>query len=52
MDQISALRQPRLDEEYARAAADSLFIAEMVEEAGAWAVTSGDGLSEAEGEPP
>jgi hypothetical protein len=40
------MRQRRLYEEYARAAADSAFMGEMVEEAAAWTPLLGDGLTE------
>ncbi len=44
--ELRVVRQRRLYEEYARAAADSAFVDEMVDEASAWTPTLGDGLAE------
>ena len=44
--ELRAIRQRRLYEEYAQAAADPAFMDEMVEEASAWSAASGDGLAE------
>lgn len=46
--ELGALRQRRLYEEYERAAGDPAFMSELVEEASAWSVTAGDGLSDDE----
>lgn len=46
--ELGALRQRRLYDEYERAAADPAFMAEMMEEASAWSVAVGDGLSDDE----
>lgn len=45
--ELRAIGQRRLYGEYARAAADPAFMAEMAEEDRAWSEASGDGLEEA-----
>lgn len=44
--ELRAMRQRRLYEEYARAAADAAFMNDMVDEARAWSASVGDGLAE------
>ncbi|MHB1191735.1 MAG: hypothetical protein ACYC6F_01710 [Longimicrobiales bacterium] len=44
--ELRAVRQRRLYEEYARAAADSTFVDGMADEASAWTAVMGDGLAE------
>jgi Arc/MetJ-type ribon-helix-helix transcriptional regulator len=44
--ELRAIRQRRLYEEYARAAADAAFMNEMSEEALAWSASVGDGFAE------
>jgi hypothetical protein len=44
--ELRAMRQHRLYEEYARAAADPAFMDEMAGEASAWSESLGDGLAE------
>lgn len=46
--ELRAIRQRRLYEEYARAAADPAFMDAMVEEVATWSAALGDGLAEEE----
>lgn len=44
--ELRAIRRRRLYEEYARAAADVVFMNDMVDEGWAWSASAGDGLAE------